>query len=179
MTGENNFAGCALLPFLPHAAVFGRDGRFQINPGLPAGPKCPNAAFHLLEFGGFGGVHSSFVEMRNFSDNQNGACDACAFFVTTAARDEFEIAPVAQLDQFRGSTVASCALAWQVSSVLAGLNCRLDVQLPLVVRHVHTGQAEQHGLIPLEEMIENRDHDECERFAGLLRACAGVPEPLA
>ena len=59
------------------------------------------------------------------------------------------------------------------------LDRRQDVLAPLVAGHVHVGQAADHRLADLEQVIQQRDHEAGQRLAGLRGPGGHTPGPAA
>jgi hypothetical protein len=67
----------------------------------------------------------------------------------------------------------------QVTGLASSLQDGQDVFPPLVHRHFHVGDADDHIFFFFEEAVEKRDDEGVERFAGLGRAGVVVDLPAS
>ena len=164
MARKANLTSRPVEPLLPDAAHFGCHSRFKVNAGLPTCPVRTHTAFHLLQFRGLIRLSTNRVQVAHFRTDQHWPRDARSLLIATARRDELQRGAICELNQLRRATFRPRTLLGQKPTILAGLNRRLDVQFPFVVRHIHGRQTKQHGLLPLKQVIHDGDDHKRQRL---------------
>lgn len=143
-TAEENPTARAGLIFSPRPSLFGGDGAFHVD--ALAATVGSRARFQLRDLVRFATGVAGLIHSVRFRDHDDARCEPRTALVTASPRHEFQCCAMAKVDRLHTSTARTCAALGQQVSEPGTLDYRQDIQLPLVGRHFHVGNAQNDRL---------------------------------